>query len=260
MADYVLVRKSRNIASNMVHILLNILLGVGSVLITVLSGSPLLGLLLVLISKWRVFAVRARYFAINLKSNLVDMIVGASVVLLAYYAGPSFLPVDFILATFYVVWLIFIKPLSSERALLVQSLIAVFLGISAATILSANLNSIVITALAFLIGYAASRHILVQTSDKDFTLTTLVCGLIFAEITWLCHSWSIIYTFGTTGVRIPQVAIILTIFAFVYNYARQAMIKYQDDFKFKHILGPVAFGVILVGIIVIFFSKPIFNI
>ena len=260
MADYVLARKSRNIASNMVHILLNILLGVGSVLITVLSGSPLLGLLLVLISKWRVFAVRARYFAINLKSNLVDMIVGASVVLLAYYAGPSFLPVDFILATFYVVWLIFIKPLSSERALLVQSLIAVFLGISAATILSANLNSIVITALAFLIGYAASRHILVQTSDKDFTLTTLVCGLIFAEITWLCHSWSIIYTFGTTGVRIPQVAIILTIFAFVYNYARQAMIKYQDDFKFKHILGPVAFGVILVGIIVIFFSKPIFNI
>ena len=260
MADYVLARKSRNIASNMVHILLNILLGVGSVLITVLSGSPLLGLLLVLISKWRVFAVRARYFAINLKSNLVDMIVGASVILLAYYAGPSFLPVDFILATFYVVWLIFIKPLSSERALLVQSLIAVFLGISAATILSANLNSIVITALAFLIGYAASRHILVQTSDKDFTLTTLVCGLIFAEITWLCHSWSIIYTFGTTGVRIPQVAIILTIFAFVYNYARQAMIKYQDDFRFKHILGPVAFGVILVGIIVIFFSKPIFNI
>ena len=260
MADYVLARKSRNIASNMVHILLNILLGVGSVLITVLSGSPLLGLLLVLISKWRVFAVRARYFAINLKSNLVDMIVGVSVVLLAYYAGPSFLPVDFILAAFYVVWLIFIKPLSSERALLVQSLIAVFLGISAATILSANLNSIVITALAFLIGYAASRHILVQTSDKDFTLTTLVCGLIFAEITWLCHSWSIIYTFGTTGVRIPQVAIILTIFAFVYNYARQAMIKHQDDFRFKHILGPVAFGVILVGIIVIFFSKPIFNI
>ena len=260
MADYVLARKSRNIASNMVHILLNILLGVGSVLITVLSGSPLLGLLLVLISKWRVFAVRARYFAINLKSNLVDMIVGVSVVLLAYYAGPSFLPVDFILAAFYVVWLIFIKPLSSERALLVQSLIAVFLGISAVTILSANLNSIVITALAFLIGYAASRHILVQTSDKDFTLTTLVCGLIFAEITWLCHSWSIIYTFGTTGVRIPQVAIILTIFAFVYNYARQAMIKHQDDFRFKHILGPVAFGVILVGIIVIFFSKPIFNI
>ena len=260
MADYVLARKSRNIASSMVHVLLNLLLGVGSVLVTVLSGNPIPGLILVLISKWRVFAVRARYFTLNLKSNLVDIIVGVSVVLLTYYAGSSFLPVDFILMAFYSIWLLLIKPLSSETATLAQSLIAVFLGISAATIMSANLNSIVLVLLAFLIGYAASRHVLVQSNDKDFTLTTLVCGLVFAEVAWLCYSWSIIYTFGSTGIRIPQLAIILTIFAFVYNYARQAMIKYQDDFRFKHILAPAIFGVVLIAIIVICFSNPIFNI
>ena len=112
----------------------------------------------------------------------------------------------------------------------------------------------------FLVGYAASRHILSQSDDRDYTLTTLVCGLIFAEIAWLCHSWSIIYTFGDTGIRIPQLAIILTIFAFVYNYTRQAMIKHQDDFRFKHIIGPVIFGFVLISIIVIWFSNPIFNI
>ena len=260
MADYVLARKSRNIASNMVHIFLNILLGVGSVLVTVLSASPLLGLLLVLLSKWRVFAVRGRYLWLNIKSNLVDIIVGVSVVLLAYYAGASLMPVDILLAVFYCAWLLFIKPMSSERATLAQSLIAVFLGMSAAAIMAANLDAIVIVLLAFLVGYAASRHVLVQSSDKDFTLTTLVCGLVFAEVAWLCQSWAIIYTFGESGIRIPQIAIILTIFAFVYNYARQAMIKYQDDFRFKHILGPVVFGVILVGIIVLWFSNPIFNI
>ena len=254
------MRKSRNIASNMVHIFLNLLLGVSAVLITVLSASPALGILLVLVSKWRVFAVRARYFFTNLKSNLVDIIIGISVVLLAYYAGPEFLPVDFILMALYSIWLIFIKPLSSENATLAQSIITVFLGISAVSIMSANLNTIVIVLLAFLVGYAASRHILVQGSDKDFTLTTLVCGLIFAEIAWLCQSWAIVYTFGNTGIRIPQLAIILTIFAFVYNYARQAMVKYQDDFRFRHILGPIVFGVILIGIIVIWFSNPIFNI
>ena len=204
--------------------------------------------------------MRARYFFTNLKSNLVDIIIGISVVLLAYYAGPEFLPVDFILMALYSIWLIFIKPLSSENATLAQSIITVFLGISAVSIMSANLNTIVIVLLAFLVGYAASRHILVQGSDKDFTLTTLVCGLIFAEIAWLCQSWAIVYTFGNTGIRIPQLAIILTIFAFVYNYARQAMIKYQDDFRFRHILGPIVFGVILIGIIVIWFSNPIFNI
>ncbi len=260
MADFILARKSRNIASTMVHIFLNLLLGVGAVLITVLSSSPVLGLILVLLSKWRVFAVRSRFLLLNIKSNLVDIIVGFSVVLLTYYAGSSFLPVDFILMAIYCIWLLIIKPLSSENATLIQSLVAVFLGISATTIMSANINSIVITLLAFLIGYAGSRHVLSQTSDHNFTLSTLVCGLVFAEVAWLCHSWSIIYTFGNTGIRIPQLAIILTIFAFVYNYARQMIIKYQDDFRFKHIIGPVLFGAALIGIIVLWFSNPIFNI
>ena len=91
MADYVLARKSRNVASNMVHIFLNLLLGIGSVLVTVLSGSPILGLILVIASKWRIFAVRSRYLWLNIKSNLVDLIVGISVVLLAYSAGNAFL-------------------------------------------------------------------------------------------------------------------------------------------------------------------------
>ena len=259
MADYVLARKSRNIASGAVHVFLNILLGIGSVLITVFSASPLLGILLVLVSKWRIFAVRRRYIWVNLKSNLVDLIVGLSIVLLSYYAGSSLLLIDFVLMAIYVIWLLWIKPLSTETANLVQSLVAVFLGISAVTIMSVNLNIIIYIALVFLIGYAASRHVLAQTS-KDFTLTTLVCGLVFAEVAWLCNSWGIIYTFGNTGIRIPQVAIILTVFAFVYNYARQAMIKYQDDFRFKNILAPVLFGVVLIGIIVFCFSNPIFNI
>ncbi|MBR2725484.1 hypothetical protein IKE97_02510 [Candidatus Saccharibacteria bacterium] len=260
MADFVLARKSRNIASTMVHVFLNILLGVMAIIVTVLSNSPALGLVLVLVSKWRIFAVRARYFILNFQANLVDLIVGISVVLLAYSAGPAFLPVDFILMIFYCCWLLIIKPMSSETATLAQSLIAVFLGMSAAAILAANLDSIVIVLVAFCIGYAVSRHVLIQSDDKNYLLTTLICGLVFAEIAWLCHSWAIIYTFGASGIKIPQLAIILTIFAFVYNYARQAMIKYQDDFRFKHILGPVTFGIILIGIIVLCFSNPIFNI
>ena len=204
--------------------------------------------------------MRKRYLWLNIKSNLVDLLVGLSIVLLSYYAGSSLLPVHFILMAVYVVWLLIVKPMSSEIATLAQSLVAVFLGISATTIMSASWNPVVGVILAFLVGYAASRHVLSQTSDKDYTLTTLVCGLIFAEVAWLCNTWGIVYTFGMTGIRIPQVAIILTIFAFVYNYARQAMIKYQEDFRFKNIVGPVLFGVALIGIIVLFFSNPIFNV
>ncbi|MBR2658834.1 hypothetical protein IKD57_02995 [Candidatus Saccharibacteria bacterium] len=260
MADFVFIRKTRNMASSAVHVFLNILLGLGAVLITVFSGNPVLGIILVLVSKWRIFAVRSRYLWLNIKSNLVDLIVGISVVLISYYSGGSLAPVHFILAAGYTIWLLFIKPMSSETATLVQSLIAVFLGITATSIMTANQDALLAVFTAFLVGYAASRHVLAQTNDQDFTLTTLVCGLVFAEVAWLCHNWAIIYTFGATGIRIPQVAIILTIFAFIYNYARQAMIKYQDDFRFKHIIGPVVFGVLLVSIIVLWFSNPIFNI
>lgn len=260
MADYVLARKTRNVTSNLVHIFLNILLGVGSVLVTVLSGSPILGILLVLMSKWRIFAVRARYLWLNIKSNLVDLIVGLSVVLLAYYAGAEFVPFHFILMAFYSIWLLFIKPWSTEIGTMVQSLIAVFMGVSVSAIMCASLNPIVLVLLAFMIGYAASRHILIQSSDNDFTLTTLVCGLIFAEIAWLCHSWAIVYSFNALGAKVPQIAIILTIFAFVYNYARRAMIKYQDEFRLRHIIGPVLFGMVLITVIVLWFSNPIFNI
>ncbi len=261
MADYVLARKSRNIASSVVHVFLNLLLGVFAVLSTVLVGSPLFGLILVVISKWRIFAVRRRYLWLNIKSNLVDLIVGLSVVMLAYVSG-SFAAVHIVLMVIYSVWLIVIKPLSSERATQVQSLIAVFLGISAVMLMSDKfrMDAIFASTMAFIIGYAASRHVLVQTNEQDFTLTTLVCGLVFAEVAWMCNLWMIIYTYFDTQIYIPQAAVILTIFAFLYNLARQAVIKYQEDFRFKMIARPVIFGLVLIAVVVLFTSNPDFNI
>ena len=166
MADFVLARKSRNIASSAVHVFLNILLGMFAVLLTVFSGSPALGIILVLVSKWRIFAVRSRYLWLNIKLNLVDLIVGLSIVLLSYYAGSTLMPVHIILMGIYVGWLLAIKPMSTENATFAQSLIAVFLGISASTIMTASLNAIVAVFLAFLVGYAASRHVLAQTNTS----------------------------------------------------------------------------------------------
>lgn len=263
MVDYALARRSRNVASNMVHVLLNLLLGVGAVLVTVLSNNPTLGLILVLASKWRVFAVRSRYIWLNFKSNLVDLIVGVSVVLIAYFSGAEFLPVHFLLMAFYSVWLLFIKPKSSEFMTSLQSLIAVFMGTSAAVVavmMTNPENVLTLVIVEFIIGYAGSRHVLAQSDDRNFNFSTMICGLVFAEIAWLSHSWLIVYPFSETGIQIPQLSIVLTIFAFLYNYARAAMIKYRDDFRFKQIALPVIWGVLLIGVIVILFSNPKFHI
>lgn len=260
MADYTLVRKSRNTISTFVHILMNVVLGLVSIFATALTGSWAIGVILVLVSKWRIFAVRPRYWLLNIKSNLVDLIVGLSFVLIAYCSGTVIMPVHWLLAVGYIAWLTILKPKSSEPAAEAQSLVAVFLGITATVLLTANYNSSIIVIMAFIIGYAASRHTLIQSDDDNFSLITLVCGLISAEIAWLCHSWLIVYTFSGTGIIIPQLSIILSVFAFVFTRVHRSIIKHDGKLKFNDVVVPIIFSMVVIAVIMIWFSKPIFDV
>ncbi len=260
MADYVLIRRSRNIISSILHVLLNILLGVGSIFITVITGSWILGAFLVLISKWRIFAVRPRYWLVNILSSLVDLSVGISFVLIAFCSGTNWLPIHTILAVGYTLWLLFLKPKSSELAAEIQSLISVFLGSTSLTMLFASSDSVFLTIGCFMVGFIASRHLLVQSDNNEFGLLTYACGLITAEIAWLSSSWLIVYTFGSTGIVVPQLSIILTIVAFVSGRVYKAGIKNDGVIKFSEVATPLIFSVLLLVVLMIWFSNPIFDV
>ena len=66
------------IVSHTILILLMPLLVMGLVLSKFTFGA----IMIVLLAKWRMFAVKPRYWVTNLKSNLVDIFVGVSVVAL----------------------------------------------------------------------------------------------------------------------------------------------------------------------------------
>ena len=260
MAEYILARKTRNAASAAVHMLLNILFGIGSIMINVFTGGPLFGLLLVLISKWRVFFVRPRYIWANFKSSLLDIIIGSSIVLITYYSGQELTWAHGILAVFYCLWLIWIKPMTSEKGVLIQALICSFLGLTAASQLAAGSDSIVIVLLAFIIGYSVSRHILFRANDKNYGFATMVFGLIFSEAAWISNSWMIVYTFGDSGIRFPQIAILLTILTFLYYIIRESFIVNDGKIKVSDVLAPICFSAVVVIAIVFWFSNPIFDI
>lgn len=260
MADYALIRKSRNTLSSILHVVFNLVLGVGSIFLTMLTGSWVLGIILVLISKWRIFAVRPRFWFLNIKSSLVDLIVGASFVLIAYCSGTSLLPVHIILAVCYSLWLIWLKPLSSNWATEAQALVAVFLGSVAATLMAADADAIWLVATCFILGYGAARHVLVQTDEKDYGIITLAAGLLFAEIAWACHNWLIVYPFNNTGIIIPQLSIILTVLAFALGNCYQSILHNSGKLKYSEVGLPIAFSVLIIFIIVVWFSQPIFNV
>ena len=260
MADFVILRKSRNAFSSLLHVILNIALATASIFITWTTGSPLIGLILVGISKWRMLAVRPRYWELNIKSNLVDLIVGCSFILIAYCSGKTFLPIHVILVILYSIWLVVLKPKSTELATNLQSLLAIFFGTTALTLMSASGNSAYMVVGSFIIGFAAARHILVQGDDKDFNIIVLAAGIIAAEIAWLCHSWLIVYSFAGTGIIIPQLSIIMMITAYVFGYAYKSITKNEGKFKWAEIGMPTIFAILIIAIIVLGFSQPIFNV
>ena len=119
MADYIMLRKGRNALSSVVHACLNVALAILCTALTVISGNWIFGVLLVLLSKWRVVAVRPRYWILNIKSNLVDLVVGISIVMLVYMAGTDGLNAwHIILTVIYIIWLGGIKPRSETIAYL----------------------------------------------------------------------------------------------------------------------------------------------
>ena len=260
MADFVFIRKSRNALSAFLHVVFNILLGVGSIVITIITGSWILGIILVVLSKWRVLAVRPRYWLANIKSSLVDFIVGTSIVLITYCSGTEIMPIHYALGAIYVLWLVFIKPKSSETFTEIQSLIAVFLGTIAIVLMAASADAIFMVAACYIIGYGAARHVMIQNDDQDFALTTRICGLVAAEVAWICHSWLIVYKFGNTGIILPQFTIILTILAFGFGRVYRSILKHDGKLRFSDVAAPVIFSILVIAVVVIGFSKPIFDI
>lgn len=260
MADYIFIRKSRNALSSFLHVILNLLLAVASIGATIITGNCIIGLILVFISKWRIFAVNHRYWLLNLRSSLVDFIVGTSFVLLAYCAGTTLLPVHILLMVGYAIWLIVIKPKSSGVFNIIQALTAILLGTTTASIFAAITDSAVLVLATFLIGFAASHHVLVQNGDHDAIYSSLVCGLIFAEVSWLSYSWLILYTIGTTGICVSQLSLILCVLAYTYFQVYAELDKHGNKFKFADVALPIIFCLCVIIVLIVGFSQPRFNI
>src|SRR3954466_13798171 len=121
-----LVPQSIKPASGLAHVL-HLLLVLGlPVAVFILVALDLdfvkVALALVVLSKWRMFAVRPRFWAANVRANGVDLMVGLSIVIFMAHSGSLFVKAAW--AAVYAVWLLFIKPGNSVFKVTLQA----FLG------------------------------------------------------------------------------------------------------------------------------------
>lgn len=188
--------------SSFLHITLNILLVlVTFVLVRIEFGQ--LALALMLLSKWRMLAVRPRFWLANIRVNSVDIAVSLSILSFMLQAGRP--GVQLAWAAVYAAWLLWVKPATSTIMISMQAFAGLALGQLALFYAfgDAPLYWLVIGSGA--ICYFASRHFFDNFDEPFAKLLSNLFAFLGAAVTWVMGHWLLFYAAGT----IAQPAVLL---------------------------------------------------
>lgn len=150
-----------------------------------------LALLLVILSKWRMFAVRMRYWPANIRANAVDLMVGISVVIFMASTNTGFW--QLIWALLYGVWLVFIKPRSSTFFISLQAGIAQVVAFMALFLEWGDAHRLALVFVSWLICYLCARHFFTSFDEPYTSLYSHTWGYFGAALVWVLSHWLLFY-------------------------------------------------------------------
>lgn len=256
------VVKRRSFISEVIYVTLNVSLAVVLMILVRVTGSLWPAFILVLLSRWRVFAVRPQFWFTNIQASLISLIVSLSYVVFLYVANSANVSAVqiFTLQTLLVVldisWLLFLKPKSKRKYVVAQAGVALFVGITAIYAMAYGWIVSPVVLLVWLVGYATARHILNSYDEEDhIALLSLAWGLAMAEIGWLAYHWTIAYRLPiATGVLVPQVSIIVLCLGFLAYKSYNSYYHFQK-IRIVDIILPLIFTVGIISVLVLGFNS-----
>lgn len=202
--------RRRSLLSESVYILLNIALAVAALVAVSSTNTVWVGLFVVLLGKWRIFAVRPHYWATNLMANMVDIIVSVSyVVFLQAATGAMALQLG--LTALYIAWLLLLKPQSKRSYVVWQAFVAIVFGVGALMQVSYDWIATVVVIGMWIIGYMAARHVLTAYKEPHTAIYSLIWGLVFAELGWIFYHWTFAFDIGLGAVKLAFVTVVAAV-------------------------------------------------
>lgn len=180
--------------SGVSHFLHLVLLAVlpAVVFVLVRLGFVQLALSVVVLSKWRMLAVRPRFWAANVRANAVDIMVGLSVVLFMSRASDNLI-VQLLWVVLYGVWLVAIKPASSTGMVTLQAAIGQLTALMALYLAWTSGPLYGLTLLTGIICFMAARHFFDAFDEPYAKLLAYSWGYFGAALAWLLGHWLIFY-------------------------------------------------------------------
>lgn len=173
---------------------------------------PAVAVILFLISKWRMFAVKPRHWLANIRANMVDITVGLSYI--AFIDGTNSATTRLVFTALYISWILFIKPGSSSVLVGLQSMIAQLVGATALFDKFSGASVTTLVLLTWLLCYSVARHFFSSFDEPKGRVMAHVWGLFGAELAWVLSHWTLAYG------PFPQIALILTVvgYSFAVSY------------------------------------------
>jgi hypothetical protein len=193
--------KPKHGVSHLIHVALNIALPVVAYVL-VRTDFVSVAILLILISKWRIFAVQARYWIANIIANGVDIMVGVALVLFMASTAVSWW--QFFWAVIYGVWLVWLKPRSDVLSVSAQAMVGQLLGLSVLYLKFGDSKLLVLVAGTWLVAYIAARHFLTSFEEAHTPLLSHVWAYFAASLAFILGHWLLFYG------SIAQIIVVLT--------------------------------------------------
>lgn len=160
-------------------------------------------LAVILLSKWRIFAIRPRHWLAHLRTNAVDIIFSVSI--LAFMVHAPSIQWQIFWVIIYEIWVLFIKPGSRPLFVTMQSVLAQTAGLTALFVAFPTIPLSVLILGAALVAYFSARHFFGSFEEPYSNIYAWAWTLFGACLTWVLGHWLLFYG------PIAQLTVILTI-------------------------------------------------
>lgn len=214
-------------------------------IIFVLVQLDLVGVALavILLSKWRIFAVRPRHWLAHFRTNAVDIIFSLSI--LSFMATTGVIWWQLFWVAVFEAWVLFIKPGTTPLLVSLQALIAQALGLIALFVAFHDAGLGLYVIFAAIILYFSARHFFGSFEEKHYDAYSWSWALFGSGLVWLLGHWLLYYG------QIAQPAVMLSVLA--YGLAALYYLAETDKLS-KAIQRQVVFVMVAVVLVMLIFS------
>lgn len=147
---------------------------------------------IILLGKWRMFAVKPRHWPANIRANAVDIIVSLSFIIFMTHSGSQLM--QLLWAVLYGVWLLVLKPQSNELGVSLQAIIGQTVGLIALFLNWGDASVLLLIVLTWLVCYSAARHFFTSFEETHGRFLSYMWGYFAAATVWVLSHWLLFYS------------------------------------------------------------------